>query len=159
MTTPDDGGGDFDFEMGRWAVRHRRLQDRLVGCTDWDSFTGTAEVRHVLGGQGNVEDNVLHLPTGVVRAIAIRSWDATSRSWSIWWLASDQPHRMDVPVVGAFTDGIGTFLAKDTLRGQPVLLRFLWLHTRTDTPRWEQAMSGDGGETWETNWTMDFERA
>ena len=159
MIAPESGSGDFDFEIGHWAVSHRRLRDRLVGCTDWDSFTGTAETRHVLGGQGNVEDNVLDLPTGVVRAIAVRSYDATSRLWSIWWLASDQPHRMDVPVVGAFTDGIGTFLAKDNLRGQPVLLRFLWLQTRTATPRWEQAMSGDGGETWETNWTMDFERA
>jgi hypothetical protein len=24
--------------------------------------------------------------------------------------------------------------------------------------RWEQAFSGDGGKTWETNWTMEFHR-
>jgi hypothetical protein len=29
----------------------------------------------------------------------------------------------------------------------------------TSTPRWEQAFSEDGGETWETNWIMDFTRA
>jgi hypothetical protein len=29
----------------------------------------------------------------------------------------------------------------------------------TPTPRWEQAFSEDGGETWETNWVMDFARA
>lgn len=150
--------GDFDFEIGAWAVRHRRLRDRRVGSTDWESFTGTSETRHVLGGNGNIEDNVLNLPTGAVHAIAVRSYDPHSRTWAIWWLASNDPHRMDVPVVGAFENGIGTFLAQDTLRGQPVLLRFLWLETRTDTPRWEQAMSADGGETWETNWTMDFER-
>jgi len=26
-------------------------------------------------------------------------------------------------------------------------------------PRWEQALSVDGGATWETNWTMDFVRS
>ena len=25
-------------------------------------------------------------------------------------------------------------------------------------PEWEQAFSGDGGATWETNWTMRFQR-
>jgi len=40
-----------------------------------------------------------------------------------------------------------------------VLVRFLWLRTLTRAPRWEQAVSPDGGATWETNWTMDFTRA
>ena len=33
---------------------------------------------------------------------------------------------------------------------------FLWLQTDTQSPRWEQAMSADGGQSWETNWTMDL---
>jgi hypothetical protein len=41
----------------------------------------------------------------------------------------------------------------------PVHVRFLWLQTDTPTPRSEQAMSVDGGETWEINWTIDFGRA
>ena len=159
MTVPDAVCRDFDFEFGRWTVRHRRLRDRLAGCTQWDEFTGTAQTRPVLGGNGNIEDNVLNLPTGVIRAIAVRSYNQTSRTWAIWWLATDDPHRLDVPVLGGFKDGVGKFMAEDTLRGQPILVRFLWLATDTPTPRWEQAMSGDGGETWETNWTMDFERA
>jgi hypothetical protein len=28
----------------------------------------------------------------------------------------------------------------------------------TPSPRWEQAFSDDGGETWETNWINDFTR-
>jgi hypothetical protein len=39
----------------------------------------------------------------------------------------------------------------------PVLVRFLWLPGTS--PRWEQAMSADGGETWEVNWLMRFEKA
>jgi hypothetical protein len=29
----------------------------------------------------------------------------------------------------------------------------------TETPRWEQAFSADDGDTWETNWVMEFSRA
>ena len=35
---------DFDFFIGRWQVRHRRLQQRLVGCQVWDEFDGESQV-------------------------------------------------------------------------------------------------------------------
>ena len=38
----------------------------------------------------------------------------------------------------------------------PIRVRFIWSGVTTPTPRWEQAFSDDGGETWETNWVMDF---
>lgn len=150
---------DFDFEFGRWLVRHRRLRDRLAGCGDWEEFTGASETRPVLGGNGNIEDNLLDFPGGPYRAIAIRSFDVANRSWAIWWLSAQAPHSLDAPVIGRFENGVGSFFADDTLRGQPISVRFLWLRTDTASPRWEQAMSGDGGASWETNWTMDFERA
>jgi hypothetical protein len=149
---------DFDFEFGDWTVHHRRLKERLSNCEDWEEFPGTSQTRPVMGGTGNIEDNLIEFPAGPYRAIAIRSHDAASRTWAIWWLSTADPHRLDVPVIGGFENGIGTFCADDTLRGQPVRVRFLWLRTDTATPRWEQAMSADGGKTWETNWTMDFQR-
>ena len=150
---------DFDFQQGRWHVRHRRLTARLAGCTSWKEFTGTSEQRPLLGGNGNIEDNLLHLPGGTYRAVALRSYDPGSASWAIWWLDGRAPHRLDVPVIGAFEDGVGRFHADDVLDGSPVRLRFLWLGTDGAAPRWEQALSPDGGATWETNWTMDFTRA
>ncbi|UZK65511.1 DUF1579 domain-containing protein [Sphingomonas sp. M1-B02] len=150
---------DFDFEFGRWRVIHRRLKQRLADCRDWETFEGTSETRPVLGGNGNVEDQLLHISTGSYRAIAVRSFDPATRAWAIWWLDSRAPHGLDVPVIGGFADGVGTFLADDTHEGRPIKLRFLWLNTHTDSPRWEQAMSADGGQSWETNWTMDFARA
>lgn len=150
---------DFDFEIGQWNVRHRRLRERLTGCTEWDEFGGTCEMRTVLGGNGNVEDNVIHLPSGTVRAIAVRSFDPAKGTWAIWWLASNNPHQLDVPVIGRFENGEGSFFAHDELGGRPILVRFLWLKTTSGSPRWEQAFSTDEGRTWETNWTMDFARA
>ena len=158
MSAEGKASRDFDFEFGQWRVRHRRLKERLVGCTDWEEFAGRSETRPVLGGAGNIEDNILHAPDGDYRAIAIRSFDPQVRSWAIWWLSSADPHRLDVPVIGRFDAGVGSFFAQDVLRGAPVTVRVLWLRTGSDAPRGEQARSLDGGATWETNWTMDFER-
>jgi hypothetical protein len=148
----------FDFQTGTWRVRHRRLKSRLTGCQLWDEFEGTCEARPLLGGYGNIEDNWLDLHGGAWRAVALRSFDPASGTWAIWWLDGRAPHTLDAPLIGGFKDGVGTFFVDDLHDGRPIKLRFLWLRTGTETPHWEQAMSDDGGETWETNWTMDFER-
>lgn len=162
MSQPSQGSPevsrDFDFEFGSWAVRHRRLKERLVGCDDWEEFNGSSNTRPVLGGNGNIEDNLLEFPSGAYRAIALRAYDATSGTWAIWWLSANDPHRLDVPVIGRFRNGVGSFFADDVHEDETVLVRFLWLQTQTPKPRWEQAMSRDKGATWETNWIMDFER-
>jgi hypothetical protein len=150
---------DFDFQQGRWHVHHRRLRARLAGCHDWEEFAGTCEQRPILGGNGNLEDNTLDLPGGSYCAVALRSWDPASARWAIWWLDGRSPHALDTPVIGGFAGNVGTFHADDALDGRPIRIRFLWLHTDTDAPRWEQAFSANGGESWETNWTMDFTRA
>jgi len=149
---------DFDFAVGDWQVRHRRLRDRLVGCTEWVEFDGEMSTRKVLGGYGNVEDNLLHLPEGAYRALALRSFDPRTRQWSIWWLDARVPGQIDVPVVGTFDGRVGTFYADDTLNGAPIRIRFIWSAADPTNPRWEQAFSADAGATWETNWTMEFRR-
>jgi hypothetical protein len=152
-------GTEFDFQIGRWNVAHRRLKARLADCRDWEDFAGTCEMRPVLGGHGNVEDHQLHISTGSYRALAVRSFDAATERWAIWWLDDRAPHTLDAPVIGRFEDGVGAFYADEMLDGAPVRMRFLWLRTDTATPHWEQALSADGGASWETNWTMDFARA
>lgn len=149
---------DFDFIIGDWTVKHRRLNERLAGCTAWTEFTGLSSTRKILGGFGNVEDNLLHFPQGPFRAAAMRSYCPKSGNWSIWWLDGRNPTQLDQPVVGRFTDGTGIFLSDDTLDGRPIKVRFTWLARPGEDPRWEQAFSGDEGATWETNWTMRFTR-
>ena len=150
---------DFDFLHGQWHVDHRRLRERLRGCSGWDRFDGTCTAQPLLGGQANVDDNVLHLPGGSYRAATLRAHDASIGHWSIWWLDGRHPHRLDVPVVGRFENGVGTFFADDVLDDRPIRVRFRWTDTQTASPAWEQAFSADGGLTWEENWTMRFHRA
>ncbi|WP_281560075.1 DUF1579 domain-containing protein [Thalassomonas sp. RHCl1] len=147
---------DFDFVIGEWTVKHRRLKERLNGCHQWIDFDGEMSTKKILGGYGNLEDNFLHFPEESFRAIALRSYNADSKKWSIWWLDGRFPDALDTPVVGAFTDGIGLFFADDVFDGVPVKVRFTWNARQPGRPRWEQAFSVDNEESWETNWTMEF---
>jgi predicted enzyme related to lactoylglutathione lyase len=149
---------DFDFFVGEWDVHHQRLKERLRGSTEWEHFPGRTSVQQLLGGRGNVDDNLLELPGGTYRAATVRSFDPATQTWSIWWLDGRNPGSLDVPVVGRFEGGVGTFLANDSLDGKPIMVRFRWSTPAPDAPRWEQAFSTDEGATWETNWVMEFTR-
>jgi hypothetical protein len=149
---------DFDFYMGKWQVHHRRLKKRLAGNDEWQEFEGTSEAWHLLDGAGNIDDNVLELPAGTYRAISLRSFDPATQTWSIWWLDGRNPGRLDPPVVGGFTDGVGTFICEDTFNERPILVRFVWSDITERTCRWEQAFSADRGDTWEVNWVMESTR-
>jgi hypothetical protein len=156
--TTTSSATDFDFVIGNWHVAHRRLKARLAACTEWIEFTGTSETRQVLGGFGNIEDNLLDLPEGPYHALAIRSFDASKNAWAIWWLDGRSPWSIDTPVIGGFAGGVGTFYAEDLLESRPVRVRFTWTRLTSDDLRWEQAFSPDAGVTWETNWVMEFKR-
>ena len=120
MSLPLDSSAptDFDFFIGRWKVAHRRLKARLAGCTEWETFSGACVVQKILGGFGNVDDNILEIPSGTYRALSIRSFDAQAGTWSIWWLDGRRPGTLDVPVVGRFVNEVGTFFTEDTLGGE-----------------------------------------
>jgi len=150
------GVHDFDFLFGDWKVHHRTLR---AGTTTWVEFEGTSSTRPVMGGAGNLEDNVLYRPSGTYRAAALRAYDPATGQWAIWWCDGRMPHGpIDPPVKGGFEKGVGRFYSDDTLNGQPIRVRYIWTVIAADSARWEQAYSKDAGQTWETNWTMDFTR-
>ena len=117
------------------------------------------EVIPVLGGKGNVGDNVMELPSGTVRGVGLRSFDEASRQWSSWWLDGRTPTDIAAPVRGGFQGDIGTFIGDDTVAGRPVKTRVTWSRITPTSARWEQSSSADGGQTWESNWVSDFVRA
>jgi hypothetical protein len=149
---------DFDFFMGRWKVQNRRLRRRLAGSDEWEEFEATSVAHQILGGLGN-EDEFRTDHDGGFTGMSFRFFDPTRRRWSIYWADSRRPGELDPPVFGTFTGDIGLFEGDDMFEGRPILVRFIWSGTRTRAPRWEQAFSPDDGETWETNWIMDFSPA
>jgi hypothetical protein len=159
-TAPPGRIDDFDFLVGRWKVHHRRLVGRLVGSTTWEEFDGECAMQKMLGGQANVDDNVLHAPAGTYHAITVRVFDPGASAWSIFWIDSRYPpSEIESPVVGGFDGNRGLFFSDDELDGRPVRTRFIWHADAPDSCRWEQALSVDVGVTWESNWYMDFRRS
>ena len=148
---------DFDFLVGHWRVAHRSL--RAPAAVEWQTTEGECVNEPALGGAVNVDDHTIRAASGVYQGLAIRSYDAQARQWAIWWLDTRAPHHIAAPMIGAFENGVGTFYGEETADGQSVRVRFLWTRTDTQSPRWEQSYSSDGGATWMPVWTMDFSRA
>lgn len=158
MKTVSSGEKDFDFLHGSWRVSHRRLAQRLKASTQWVRFGGTMTAKPILGGRGNFDENVIELPEGTYQACTVRLFNPEQARWSIYWIDGRDP-KLDAPVHGTFSAGVGTFFGDDTFEGRPIRIRFLWSHVEANSARWEQAFSADAGATWEPNWIMEFTRA
>ena len=149
---------DFDFLMGGWKVHNRRLRDPLVGSDEWDEFKATSAARPLPGGLGNEDVYCTDFRGGFI-GMSFRFFDPHRKRWFIYWADTRRPGELDPPVLGSFSGDTGVFEGEDIFNGRPILVRFTWTGVTTPTPRWEQAFSDDGGQTWETNWVMDFTQA
>jgi hypothetical protein len=148
----------FDFLLGSWSVAHRRLKARLARSRAWDEFPGTLDVRPILHGLGNVDQNVLEAPAGRYLATSLRVFDVGSGQWSIYWI-DGRGDGIDKPVVGRFDGLTGRFYSRDEFDGRPIMVRFTYRDLGPGRAGWDQAFSTDEGRTWEVNWTMDFARS
>ena len=148
---------DFDFWMGRWNVHNQRLAQRLAGSDEWDEFDAMVAARPLPGGLGN-EDMFCSEYGGGFIGMSFRFYNPETGQWSIYWADTRRPGLLDPPVIGSFSGDTGVFHGDDTLAGEPIRVRFIWSRVATPEPRWEQAFSDDGGETWEMNWINDFTR-
>jgi hypothetical protein len=151
-----DGRHDFDFLHGRWRVQNERLRARLAGSSEWEVFVAHDECRPLLGDLGNLEE--FHADwNGGFEGLALRLYDRAAGEWRIHW-ASDRGGGLEPAVSGRFDAGVGTFHGHDSHDGRPVQVRFQWQQTSAHAAHWQQAFSGDGGASWETNWHMWFRR-
>lgn len=153
-----DGRNDFDFLIGTWQVHHRRLKERLKGSSEWEEFEGDTVDRKILNGLGNMDENIIYLETGPIHAVTLRLFDPQAQEWSLYW-ATGISGILEVPMIGGFKHGLGEFYSQEVFEGRHIFSRFIWSEITTASCKWEQAFSADGGQTWETNWVMDFERA
>ena len=146
---------DFDFLVGEWMVRNRRLKSRFSGCEEWDEFPAELRMRPILGGVGNVDET--RFPTKGYTGATLRLFNRQSKEWSLYWM-TDRDGALLPPVVGRFEDGRGEFYGDDEDAGRPIRIRFIWSKITSSSAQWEQAFSLDGGQTWETNWIMEMTR-
>ncbi|MEV0273531.1 hypothetical protein AB0H43_32580 [Hamadaea sp. NPDC050747] len=147
---------DFDFLTGAWTSRQRRLVKILAGSDEWYEFDATLDCQVLLDGNGVFD--VLRSPERDLEGVTLRLYNPEEQAWRIWWASKTSGGMLDEPVVGRFTDGVGTFECDDTWNGQDIRVRYRWTAVDPEHPRWEQAFSADGGQTWEVNWTASFAR-
>ena len=71
------------------------------------------------------------MPTGRLRALALRLYDPASRQWSIHWSTS-AAGTLDTPMIGEFRDGRGLFVCQERYDGRAILQRFIWTSSGPD---------------------------
>lgn len=150
---PPGSPGDFDFLTGEWRIRHGRL--RATG--DWDEFDGEATVYGILGGIGSVEE--LRIPARDFSGMGLRLLDVEKRVWSDHWVNARSGVITTPGQTGGFVNGAGIFWTDDVEAGRPVKYAGVWDSITGRSCRWRQAVSRDGGATWEQNWIMLWTRA
>ncbi|MDN3021972.1 hypothetical protein [Streptomyces sp. S.PB5] len=159
---------DFDFFHGDWQVLHRRRTDFLDPDSAWEEFSGTSRCRPLFDGAANIDE--IDMPHLGSKGATLRLFDRETEQWSLNW-ASSRTGTLFPPVFGRFEDDRGEFYGDDTLPhsrlrsgggtpiGKDVRVRFVWSDVSATGARWEQAFSLDDGDTWLTNWVMEFTRA
>lgn len=147
------GRGDFDFLTGHWDIRHKRLKD---GTKDiWRHFESSATVHSVLDGMGSIEE--LRKPDGSPMGMGIRVWRPELGQWADHWTGADDGV-VNAPQFGNFIDGDGVFISEEEADGIKWKYRGVWDQITSESCRWHQSASKDGGESWEWDWWMDWTR-
>jgi hypothetical protein len=152
-----DHNHDFDFLFGKWKVLNRKLKERLKGSNVWDEFETRAVARQVWNGKGNIDEIEGDTPSGHMQGMTLRLFNPKSQQWSLYWANSNNGF-LDPPMIGSFKNGVGEFYDQEMFEGRSIYCRFIWSEIGSNSCRWEQAYSDDGGKTWETNWIMQFSR-
>lgn len=149
---------DFDFLQGHHSVYHRKLKERLSGCTEWIDIEGLKMTEKILGGIGNVEKHYFNQPEGKpFEVVALRLFNPSTRLWSVYW-ADSHSGTLDPPLQGSFDGNLGVFFGIDYHLGEEVLVQFQYDRTNRKEPIWGQAFSNDQGVTSEWNWFMFYKK-
>ncbi len=146
-----DGQHDFDFEIGTWKTHLRLLVHPLTGSTVWAEYEGTTVVRKVWNGRANLVELEADGPAGHFEGLNLRLYNPQSHQWSLNF-AGSKSGVLGQPTIGKFKNGRGEFFDQETLEGRAILVRFVISDITSDSCRFEQAFSDDGGKTWEVNW-------
>jgi hypothetical protein len=148
---------DFDFNLGTWQTHVSRLRHPLTGSTSWVEYEGTSFVRPVWDGRASLFELEVVGPTGHIEGAGLRLYNPETRQWSLNWANSGDP-AMGTPMIGEFKNGRGEFIDREPFNGRTIFVRNSFMDITSNSSRFEQTFSDDGGTTWETNWVMTFTR-
>jgi hypothetical protein len=152
-----DGQHDFDFEIGTWKTKLKRLTAPLSGSKQWVEYEGITVVTKVWNGKANLVELVADGAAGHFEGLSLRLYNPASRQWSLNF-ANIRSGTLVTPTIGEFKDGVGEFYCQETYNERAILVRFIITKINENACHFEQAFSDDGGKTWEVNWIADDTR-
>jgi hypothetical protein len=114
-------------------------------------YEGTTVVRKVWNGRANLVELVADGSAGHFEGLNLRLYNPQSHQWSLNF-ASSRGGTLSQPTIGEFKNGRGEFFDQETLNGRAIFVRFVISDITSNSCRFEQAFSDDGGKTWEVNW-------
>ena len=145
---------DFNFLMGNWTIRNRKLKTRLNNCNDWIEFEAEWKIKAMLNGLGNIENYYAIIDDKPFEGVALRFFDQKTKLWSIYWCDINSTGILGAPISGSFYGDLGVFYQKDRFNNKEILIKYEWDISDLNNPIWRQGVSEDNGETWEWNWYM-----
>ena len=155
---PTGGPHDFDYQFGNWNVSISRLVHHADGRRAWVKLHGTHNVTPLWGGKSNVGVLEVDGPGGHLEGMQVRLFNPKTKQWSLTF-SSSRTGVFGAPSIGGFADGRGEFYDEETDGGLTVLNRSVTTNLTPTSYRDEEAVSRDGGKTWEVNWIAIYTRA
>ena len=147
-----DGSHDFDWDIGAWQTHQRRRLHPLTGSTTWVDYHGTDVVKKLWNGAntGMIEADG---PAGHLEIFTIRLYNPDSHQWGITF-TNPAAGTLAPVLTGEFKNGRAEFYDQEPYQGRQILVRFAITDFTTDSCRFEQSFSDDGGKTWEVNFIV-----
>jgi hypothetical protein len=153
---PRDGSHDFDFELGKWKIKIRKLEKPLSGEQKWIELSGTSTTLPIWGGKAQVEELDLDGAGGAhIQGMTVRTYSTSGHQWYLSWQNVKTAGAFGPPTVGEFKGDRGEFYDQEELDGRMILVRYIWSNITKTSAHFEQSFSADGGKTWEPNWITD----
>src|SRR5688572_6430503 len=99
VSSPSSSKDDFDFLIGKWKIKNRKLKTRLNNSNEWFEFEATGEMFKILNGLGNIDNFIAMLEGKPFEGRTTRLFNPKTKLWSIYW-ADNNASVMDKPVIG-----------------------------------------------------------
>jgi hypothetical protein len=148
-----NGQHDFDFLFGRWKVHLKR---KVAGTDRWSESDGYGIYRKIWDGRANLNEFFTERPNDL-EGLTLRTYNRTTHLWSLYW-ANSRDGILSSAQVGKFDHGQGEFYAQDNSDGKSTLVRYVWSKITPTAAHFEQAISENGGRSWQVNWISDMMR-
>ena len=152
-----DGQHDFDFNIGTWRTRIRRLVHPLTGSNDWVELNGTVHVRKVWNGRAQLEEIEAAGSGEHLEGLTLFLYDPQAHQWRQYFVNSAEGV-VNQPQIGAFNNSRGELFDQESFNGRTVFVRFVWSDITPNSHHVEQSFSDDGGRTWEPNFVATLTR-